>query len=132
MQGELLFIDGLVVYNHQIVITVSQLQDILHKLHEMHHGLNKYNDPQFQCYEFADFAREYGILHQTLSLGHGEAKAGVKVTKKLLRQANPVLYSTATEVKLSFGTVETVESRLHEFGVECDGTLGDVSSELVI
>ncbi|KAK7499117.1 hypothetical protein BaRGS_00009664 [Batillaria attramentaria] len=35
-----------------------------------------------------------------------------------------VLYSTATEVKLSFGTVETVESRLHEFGVECDGTLG--------
>ncbi|KAK7499172.1 hypothetical protein BaRGS_00009719 [Batillaria attramentaria] len=49
------------------------------------------NDPQFQCYEFADFAREYGILHQTLSLGHGEAKAGVKVTKKLLRQANPGL-----------------------------------------
>ncbi|KAK7501760.1 hypothetical protein BaRGS_00007191 [Batillaria attramentaria] len=41
MQGELLLIDGLVVYNHRIVISVSQHKDILHKLHEMHQGLNK-------------------------------------------------------------------------------------------
>ena len=41
LQGELSVVDGLVVYNCQIVVPASQRMEILQRLHETHQGLHK-------------------------------------------------------------------------------------------
>jgi hypothetical protein len=53
------------------------------------------NGPQFQCRKFKDFAEEYDFEHRTSSPGfpqaNGEAEAGVKIAKKILKQKDPDL-----------------------------------------
>lgn len=41
VQGELSLVDGLLVYNHRIVVPFTERKNVLQKLHETHQGLNK-------------------------------------------------------------------------------------------
>ena len=94
---------------------ISKFQHIF-AMHGIPDIVISYNGPQFECKELHNFAHEFDFQHQTSSpafpQANGQAESGVKIAKKILRQASLVVALLTCRATLHSSTGVSPEQAL--------------------